>query len=213
MRTIMTMRMATHCAPDCGHDHAMRPRSPRPCLRRCRAATTPIPSGHLHGIGSFCLTFDKPLDGAGDVERHCSSSPSSTAKAAARERHPQHQGPGEAVRRARRAAHLLSARHARSAGRARTAARASSSSPRTCRKKASASTSAPSSVRRMERWWRARRRRRRACSASGATCLWHVSDMTPRPNHAGGVSSTRRTPPEPPPFIYLEIARADAPCA
>jgi G3E family GTPase len=34
-----------HCVPDCGHGHdGVDPR-------------------HLHGISSFCLTFDKPLDG------------------------------------------------------------------------------------------------------------------------------------------------------
>ena len=58
------MRAHTHgpeCAPDCGHDYADHEHA-----HDCADAACTHPAhqqAHLHGIGSFCLTFAEPLDG------------------------------------------------------------------------------------------------------------------------------------------------------
>ncbi len=57
------------CVPDCGHDHAHGPNHDhaQPHGEACADPGCDHPAhqhGHLHGITSFCLTFDEPLEGA-----------------------------------------------------------------------------------------------------------------------------------------------------
>ena len=53
------------CAPDCGHGHDHGPTHHHSHNHDCAdpACAHPDHVGHLHGVQSFCLTFEAPLDG------------------------------------------------------------------------------------------------------------------------------------------------------
>lgn len=52
------------CGPDCGHDHGHHHHHDSEACDDPSCAHPDHQHGHLHGISSFCLTFDEPLEGA-----------------------------------------------------------------------------------------------------------------------------------------------------